>query len=321
MPRTRSAGLPGFIPFQQLKLVAAPPTGDGWVHEIKFDGYRMQLQVTGGRAAWFSRNGNEWTSRLTDLGEFAAGLPDCILDGELCALGSEGQPDFSALRSIMGRRQAGAITGQLTYFVFDLLWLNGEDLRKLPLRDRMHHLQHEVMGCVDDVAFRLVEALPGEGKALLQAACGLSLEGIVSKRLDASYRSGERLDVWRKSKCRPGQEVVIGGWRTEGSRFQSIMAGVWEEGRFRYVGQVGTGLGRDAVEDLLPKLRALETERSPFQSGAPPRPREGLHWAKPELVANIEFAEWTGAGQVRQASYKGLREDKEAGAVIPERLP
>ena len=124
-----------------------------------------------------------------------------------------------------GRSQQGTITGALTFFVFDLLWLDGEDLQPLPLRERLERLVGVREG-LDDAAFRRVDPLPGEGKALLQAACGLSLEGIVSKRLDAPYRSGERLDVWRKSKCRPGQEVVIGGWRTEGSRFQSIMAGV-----------------------------------------------------------------------------------------------
>lgn len=167
---------------------------------------------------------------------------------------------------------------------------------------------------------RLVGELPGhDGEGLLKAACGMGLEGIVSKRLDASYEGGEtRLETWLKSKCRPSQEVVVGGWRTTDGRFRSLLAGVWEGDVLRYVGTVGTGFGAERVTALLPRLRAVEAKASPFGAGTPPRSSPELHWTRPELVAAVEIASWTGAGQLRQTSFKGLREDKAARDAVRE---
>ena len=287
---------------------------------MKFDGYRMQIAVQRGRATWFSRNGHDWTARLTDFAELVAELPDCVLDGELCALRPDGRSDFSALRSAMGRRETGAIVGDLKFYAFDVLRHGSEDLRAMLLVERKEHLEALLHPGCAPLSPRLVYAdpLPGEGPDLLQAACRLQLEGVVSKRLDAPYCGGpKRLDTWRKSKCRPGQEVVIGGFEMDGSRFRSLLAGVWEGGRFTYVGHIGTGFGQATVLDLLPRLRAVESDASPFEAGG--APRSGVSWTRPELVANVEIAEWNAAGKMRQASFKGLRFDKTAREVVRER--
>ena len=156
------------------------------------------------------------------------------------------------------------------------------------------------------------------GAAMLQSACQMGLEGIVSKRLDAPYKAGERNATWIKSKCRPSQEVVVGGYETDGSRFKSLLAGVYESGQLRYVGHLSTGFGRDKLDTLMPRLRALEDSANPFKVGGPPRKTSDVHWVRPELVAAAEIAEWTGAGKLRQASYKGLRDDKKAKSVVRE---
>ena len=281
----------------------------------------MQLRVSAdGSAAWYSRNGNDWTERLTDFDRDASLLSEGVYDGEMCVLNAAGAPDFSALRAAMGRRQAGKIVGDLTFFAFDMLMgARGEDLRAHPLADRRTRLEAAISD--DAVHCRLAGDLPGGGSALLEAACRMGLEGIVSKRLDAPYeaREGRRAETWVKAKCRPAQEVVVGGWEMHGPRFRSLLVGVWENDAFRFVGAIGTGFSAKAVSDLLPRLRAVEAERSPFNAGSPPRASSSIHWTRPELVAAAEIAEWTAADQLRQASYKGLREDKPARSVVRER--
>jgi bifunctional non-homologous end joining protein LigD len=306
---------PDFIPIQKPKLVAAPPTGPGWIHEAKLDGDRMQLRVVGGAAAWRSRAGTDRSAWFPDL-DAAARLPDCILDGELCAL-DHGRASFSLLQKWLGARQRGQIEGELAFFVFDLLFHDGELLLERPLSERRERLARLVAAHRDLPFLRSTPPAPADDP--LDWARRQGLEGVVSKRLEAPYRPGARTPEWRKAKWRPSQEVVIGGWamRTPDT-FRSLLVGVYEDGRLRYVGRVGTGYDRESVAALLPRLRAVESDRCPFQLGVPPRTGD-VHWTRPELVANIAFAEWTRAGQVRQASFQGLRDDKAPREVVAER--
>jgi bifunctional non-homologous end joining protein LigD len=263
----------------------------------------------------FSRNGHDWTARLPELAAVASVLPDCILDGELVALGDDRQPNFSRLRSWLGGR-----TGDLHFYAFDQLWRGQDDLRRFALRDRKDILARTLDPLLrhQDMV-RLVAPLPQGGAAMLQAACELGLEGIVSKRLDSPYRAGKG-DAWVKAKCRPSQELVIGGWLQEpGRAFKALLVGVYDgRGRLTYAGSLKTGFSDRASRDLVARLSALEVEASPFEVGAPSAPKREVRWARPELVAAAEIAEWTASGRLRQASFKGLREDKDPRDVVRE---
>ena len=309
--------LPVWVAPQMATLVSGPPPGDDWVHEIKLDGYRILLRIERGRVKLLTRNRQDWTTRFPAVADAAAALPvkEALLDGEIVALDRAGVSSFQALQ-----RADQLETGRaLVYVAFDLLFLDGRDLRPLPLVERKARLARLLKGRRGRLRYSAHFDVPGQ--RVYERACRRGLEGIVSKLKNAPYVSG-RGPAWLKVKCVARQELVIGGYTDpEGARaeFGSLLLGVHDrDGRLVYAGRVGTGFDHATLRSLGARLRKLEQSASPFVADGKRPPARGAHWVKPELVAEVAFTEWTRDGLLRHPAFEGLREDKPAAQVVRE---
>jgi bifunctional non-homologous end joining protein LigD len=299
-----------FLRPQLATLVDSVPRERGWLHEIKFDGYRILSRISNGRVSLLTREAKDWTARFKPVADAVAALPvtDAILDGEVVALRPDGTTDFQALQNSL--RRGG---GDLTYFVFDLLYLNGKDLTALPLLARKEALAKVIEPQNRAGPLRYSDHWIDNGDALFEQACRMGLEGVVSKRIDRPYRPGRSSD-WVKTKCLKGQEFVIGGFTDPaGSRtgFGALLLGYYDDaGQLNYAGRVGTGFNSRTLAELRSRLGTLSTRSTPFANPPTGADARGVHWVKPELVCEVVFTGWTEDGLLRHPSFKGLREDK-----------
>ena len=312
----RQAPLPDTLQPELAVLVDAPPTEPGeWVFEIKFDGYRMLARVEAGAIRFVTRNGNDWTSRLASLAKAmqSMDLPDGWYDGEIIMPGADTPADFQALQNAFD----SARTDRIVYYLFDLPYCAGYDLRDVPLVQRREVLQR-IVERKPHANVRFSEVFDAPAQDILNSACRLGLEGVIAKRRDSAYVCRRSSD-WIKLKCAHRQEFVIGGWTDpKGSRtgIGSLLLGIHgDDGKLRYAGNVGTGFNEKTLLDLRKRLDAVAAARSPFDSGTGvPR----ANWVRPELVCEVSYGEMTREGKVRHSVFHGLRSDKPAKSISLE---
>jgi DNA ligase D-like protein (predicted ligase) len=322
--RTDVAALPDWIPPQLTQLVDAAPDGDQWLHEIKYDGYRMHARLDRGAVKLLTRTGLDWTHKYPAIAKAVAELDarQAYLDGELCGVGPDGITAFNIVQLASDSGNAAA----LVFFLFDLLYIEGEDLRERPLIEREERLRTLLAKAAPCLHYS--DHVIGQGPAFYDKACAMHVEGIVSKRTDAPYTPGNR-GLWRKVKCLNRAEFVVVGWtEPEGRRpfLGALLLGYYDpDGRLIYAGRVGTGIDNAELGKLWRRLQPLTTNTMPLDVPPPHGGRFGsplvlgrVHWVRPELVAEVKYLTWTGDNLLRQVVYEGLREDKPATEVHRE---
>jgi bifunctional non-homologous end joining protein LigD len=312
---TRKAGEkpPAFQPPQLATLVDAVPGGNEWIHEYKYDGYRLLLSTGGGAATAWTRNGKDWSDKFRAIVRAARDLPaGCLIDGEAVALGKNGKPDFQLLQASLKGGEA-----DLAYYAFDLLVDRGEDIRKLPNLERKERLAALLKGVGSPIIYG--DHVIGKGEALFDAICAEGGEGIISKKAKAPYKD-VRTRNWLKVKCTRRQEFIIVGWQESDKRrgFRSLHLAVKDGRKLAYAGKVGTGFDTKMIRDLSEKMKPLEVKEPPAE--VPRAALRGSHWIKPELVAEIAFTEFTSEGVLRHPSFIALRDDKPAKQVVREKV-
>ena len=313
---------PKWIKPQLTRSVDEAPAGQDWLHEVKYDGYRMHARLVDGKAQLLTRTGLDWSKQYRFTIDALQSLPmkNAYLDGELCALGPDGVPTFSRLQAAMDERRTDA----LVFMAFDLMFLDGESTAKLPLIERKEWLRslfsRQVRG------LRFADHVVGNGPRFREQACKLGVEGVVSKRIDYAYAPGAR-SLWLKSKCLKREEFVVIGWtepRRGRSHFGALLLGYYtEDGRLHYAGRAGTGFNEKELARLAGVLKPLQVARMPLAAPPPRENRFGsplelsrVHWVRPEMVVEVTYLTWTEGGLLRAVSYQGQRTDKPARQVV-----
>lgn len=319
LPKVRKSKLAQFISPQLATLVKEPPSGDQWLHELKFDGYRMLCRIDRGRVRVWSRNGKDWTDKFLNVTEAARDLKltSAILDGEIVIVDAQGRSSFQKLQRAMGK----STTTGFAYEVFDLIYLDGFDLTGTPLKHRKALLKKLISASRG--AIRYSEHFEGNGAAFFRHACEYGIEGIVSKLADSPYESTRNRN-WLKVKCNKQQEFVIAGYTPSAKGlpgFGSLVLAVYEKKKLVYAGRVGTGFTFKQRSDLKKQLDKLLLVKSPLAVVPKDPGLRQTRWTEPKMVAEVAFTEWTSDGAIRHPSFQGLREDKNPKEIVREIPP
>lgn len=317
IPGARKAPMPEFLPPQLATLVEKPPAGDEWLHELKFDGYRMLCFLERGKAKFLSRNGKDWTEKFPNVSAALKTFPvtAAILDGEIVIQDQGGRTSFQALQQSMKTRSSSFV-----FQIFDLIYLDGFNITRTPLRERKAVLEGLLATAKPKGPLRYSDHVEGNGAQFFKQACEYGIEGIVSKLADSPYES-TRNKNWLKSKCIKRQEFVIAGYTPSKKAFPgfgSLILGVYDKSELIYSGRVGTGFSIKQRLEIQKKLDRISQPAMPFAAKPKDPGLRDAHWAKPQLVAEVEFTEWTADGSIRHPSFKGMREDKKPTEIVRE---
>ena len=318
IPGARKTAFPSFIAPQLATLVKDPPSGGEWLHELKFDGYRMLCHRNGENVRFWSRNRKDWTEKFPQLAKELKRFParQVILDGEVVIVDAAGRTSFQRLQQAMGKSNVATFVFQ----VFDILYVDGYLLTNVELRVRKEVLRQLVEAMPKAGPIKFSDHFEGDGKSFFKQACDYGIEGIVSKRADSHYDS-TRNKNWLKIKCARSQEFVVAGYTpsVKGmAGFGSLVLGVYDKGKLLYAGRVGTGFSLKQRVELARRLDRISRDSSPFATKPKDPGLRNAQWTEPKLVAEVSFTEWTDDGSVRHPSFQGLREDKSASEVRRE---